>query len=349
MSGEKTEQPTPKRLRESREKGDIAKSTEIVSFAVVAVIVFYFIINAKDIFSELLSVTSTVFTKAPVLPFSEALEILGGLVVSTSVNIIAPIVLTVISASLLSLLVQTGLLFAPKSALPKLENLSPKKWVKKVFSLKNVFEFFKNIIKVITLAVAIYFAAQDNSRALFKITSGNIGSVMYILGQMLRDLATYTIVAFAALAALDFLYTKYKYNKDHMMSIDEVKREYKEMEGDPQIKQKRKQLHQEMINQNTLAKTRKAKVLIVNPTHFAVAIDYEPGRTDLPVVLAKGQGDLARRMIKIAEEENIPVMRQPPLARALYAEGNEDEFVPRDLLIQVAEILKIVLKLNNGN
>ena len=155
-------------------------------------------------------------------------------------------------------------------------------------------------------------------------------------------------VAFAVLAALDFLYTKYKYNKDHMMSIDEVKREYKEMEGDPQIKQKRKQLHQEMINQNTLSKTRKAKVLIVNPTHFAVAIDYEPGRTDLPVVLAKGQGDLARRMIKIAQEENIPVMRQPPLARALYAEGNEDEFVPRDLLIQVAEILKIVSKLNNG-
>ena len=198
------------------------------------------------------------------------------------------------------------------------------------------------------MAVAIYFAAQDNSRALFKITSGNIGSVMFILGQMLRDLATYTIVAFAVLAALDFLYTKYKYNKDHMMSIDEVKREYKEMEGDPQIKQKRKQLHQEMINQNTLSKTRKAKVLIVNPTHFAVAIDYEPGRTDLPVVLAKGQGDLARRMIKIAQEENIPVMRQPPLARALYAEGNEDEFVPRDLLIQVAEILKIVSKLNNG-
>ena len=348
MSGEKTEQPTPKRLRDSREKGDIAKSTEIVSFAVVAVIIFYFIINAKGIFSELLSVTSTVFNKAPVLPFSEALEILGTLVISTSVSIIAPIVLTVISASLLSLLAQTGLLFAPKSALPKLENLSPKKWVQKVFSLKNLFEFFKKIIKVVTLAVAIYFAAQDNSRALFKITSGNIGSVMFILGQMLRDLATYTIVAFAVLAALDFLYTKYKYNKDHMMSIDEVKREYKEMEGDPQIKQKRKQLHQEMINQNTLSKTRKAKVLIVNPTHFAVAIDYEPGRTDLPVVLAKGQGDLARRMIKIAQEENIPVMRQPPLARALYAEGNEDEFVPRDLLIQVAEILKIVSKLNNG-
>ena len=190
MSGEKTEQPTPKRLRDSREKGDIAKSTEIVSFAVVAVIIFYFIINAKGIFSELLSVTSTVFNKAPVLPFSEALEILGTLVISTSVSIIAPIALTVISASLLSLLAQTGLLFAPKSALPKLENLSPKKWVQKVFSLKNLFEFFKNIIKVVTLAVAIYFAAQDNSRALFKITSGNIGSVIFILGQMLRDLAT---------------------------------------------------------------------------------------------------------------------------------------------------------------
>ncbi|MGN0915858.1 MAG: type III secretion system export apparatus subunit SctU [Succinivibrio sp.] len=349
MSGEKTEQPTPKRLRDSREKGDIAKSTEIVSFAVVAIIIFYFVINAKNIFSELVAVTSTVFTKAPVMPFSEALELLGGLVVSTAVTIVAPIVMAVICAALLSLLAQTGMLFAPKAAMPKLENLSPKKWVKKVFSLKNVFEFFKNIIKVFTLAVAIYLAAHDNSRELFKVTSGNIGSVLLILGQMLRDLATYTIVAFAVLAALDFLYTKYKYTKDHMMSMDEVKREYKEMEGDPQIKQKRKQLHQEMINQNTLAKTRKAKVLIVNPTHYAVAVDYEPGRTELPVVLAKGQGDLAKRMIEIAKEEHIPVMRQPPLARALYAEGNEDEYVPRDLLIQVAEILKIVSKLNNGD
>ena len=133
-----------------------------------------------------------------------------------------------------------------------------------------------------------------------------------------------------------------------MMSPDEVKQEYKEMEGDPQIKSKRRQLHQEMANQSTLANTRKAKVLITNPTHYAVAIDYEEGRTKLPVILAKGQGDLARRMIAIAKEEHIPIMRQPPLARALFAEGSEEQYVPSDLLVQVAEVLRFIDKMRTN-
>ena len=152
----------------------------------------------------------------------------------------------------------------------------------------------------------------------------------------------YAVGAFCVLAALDYVYVKFKYTKDHMMSRDEIKEEFKQSEGDPHIKQKRKQLHQEMANQNTLAKTRKAKVLIVNPTHYAVAIDYETGRTKLPVVVAKGQGDLARRMIETARQEHIPILRQPPLARKLFAESYEDEFVPPDLLLQVAEVLRII-------
>ena len=120
------------------------------------------------------------------------------------------------------------------------------------------------------------------------------------------------------------------------------------MEGDPQIKSKRRQLHQEMANQSTLANTRKAKVLITNPTHYAVAIDYEEGRTKLPVILAKGQGDLAKRMIAIAKEEHIPIMRQPPLARALFAEGSEEQYVPSDLLVQVAEVLRFIDKMRTN-
>ena len=163
-----------------------------------------------------------------------------------------------------------------------------------------------------------------------------------MMAVMLKELAYFAIGSFIVVALADFIYTRFKFTKDHMMSPDEVKREFKESEGDPMIKSKRKQLHQELLNQNTLGKTKKSKVVVVNPTHFAVALDYDREKQPIPVILAKGKDDVARRMIKVAEEENIPVMREPPLARALYAEGNEGEQIPDDLLIPVAKVLRYV-------
>ena len=150
---------------------------------------------------------------------------------------------------------------------------------------------------------------------------------------------------FCVIAAADWFFQKWQFNKQNMMSKDEVKREYKESEGDPLIKSKRKQLHQEMIAQNQVANTRKAKVLVTNPTHFAVALDYEKERTPLPVILARGQGALAQRMIRAAEEEGIPIMRNVPLARGLYEQGTENSYIPQDLIGPVAEVLRWVQSL----
>lgn len=133
-----------------------------------------------------------------------------------------------------------------------------------------------------------------------------------------------------------------------MSQKEEVKREFKESEGDPLIKGKRKQLHQEMIAQNQIANVRKAKVLVTNPTHFAVALDYEKDRTPLPVILAKGQGVLAQRMIETAREEGIPIMRNVPLARSLYEQGTENAYIPQDLIGPVAEVLRWVQSLRQG-
>ena len=121
--------------------------------------------------------------------------------------------------------------------------------------------------------------------------------------------------------------------------------EYGRSEGDPQVKSQRKQLHKELMNQNTLSNVRKAKVLVTNPTHYAVALDYDKDTTPLPVILAKGEGALAQRMIETAKEEGIPIMRNVPLARALYAEGTENAYIPRDLIGPVAEVLRWVQSL----
>ena len=126
------------------------------------------------------------------------------------------------------------------------------------------------------------------------------------------------------------------------MSIDEVKREYKDSEGDPLVKGKRKELYRELMNQNALASVRKAKVLIVNPTHYAVALDYDAEKTPLPVIVAKGEGVLAQRMIEEAKQAGVPIMRNVPLAQALYREGTENAYIPRDLIGPVAEVLRWV-------
>lgn len=342
MSGEKTEQPTDKRLRDAREKGDIAKSTEVVSAAVVLAVIAFFIASSDSVFSSLAAAVSYALENAARLPYEEAVRLIGAVVVGCALSIVFPVVALVICAALLALLPQTGFLIAPKAAIPKIENLNPAKWFKKVFSKNNLFEFVKNIIKVVVLSVAVYRACSNHVREIFMLMRGDIGSMWRVAGSLFFDMAVYAIAAFGILAALDFVYNKFKYNKEHMMSRQEVKDEFKQSEGDPHIKQKRRQLHQEMANQNTVGKTRKAKVVIVNPTHYAVAIDYDKDRTKLPVVLAKGQGELARRMIEAAKEENIPIMRQPELARALYADAHEDEYVPSDLLLQVAEVLRII-------
>ncbi|MBQ8708672.1 MAG: type III secretion system export apparatus subunit SctU [Succinivibrionaceae bacterium] len=348
MSGEKTEQPTDKRLRESREKGDVPKSTEIVSAAGVAGALVYFISFGDSIYTRISQGMDFTFQKAAVMEFDEAFHQIGGLFLNIAISLVLPMVAIVMSCTLIALMAQIGFLVAPKAAMPKLSNLSPSKWFKKVFSMKNAFEFVKNLLKVTVLSASVYLAIKNNGRTIFTLPQADDEMMLVAAGHLLKTLLMYTILTFSAIAAIDFLYTRFKYTKDHMMSKDEVKREYKEMEGDPMIKSKRKQLHREMLNQNTIAKTRKSKVLIVNPTHYAVAIDYDKKKTPLPVVVAKGEGDLALRMIEAAKEENIPIMREPPLARALFAQSEEDAFVPDDLLLQVAEVLKFVRTLDSG-
>lgn len=170
----------------------------------------------------------------------------------------------------------------------------------------------------------------------------------YVLGEASSELLLTSAGAFTLIAALDYLYQRYKWLNEHKMSIEEVKREYKESEGDPMVKSQRKQLHRELLNQNAVDNVRRAKVLVVNPTHFAVALDYDKEKTPFPVILAKGEGNLALRMIEAAKEAGVPVMRNVPLARALYSEGMENGYIPHDLIGPVAEVLRWVQSLEES-
>lgn len=344
---EKTEQPTPKRIRDSREKGDICKGQDLAPAAVVLALTVYLIANAFAIYEAVAEMVNIGFL-AMNLPYEEALGKCYALVLSTAVKVVGPLVAVVMATALAVLLAETGFLFAPKAAMPKLENLNPQKWFKRVFSMKNLFELFKNIVKVTLLTLIVWNVMEKAIPSLFAIPQAGLTGLWSELAEAVSDLLLQVSGAFAVVAVLDYFYQKYKWTRDHMMGIDEVKREYKESEGDPHIKSQRKQLQRELMSMNTLENTRKAKVLVVNPTHFAVALDYDKEKTPLPVILAKGQGDLALRMIETAKQEGIPIMRNVPLARALYSEGTENAYIPRDLIGPVAEVLRWVQSLKDN-
>lgn len=344
---EKTEQPTPKRLREAREKGDVCKSQDVPAAMSVLAIAVYLSAMSESIY-ETLSTMTEVPMIVMSLPFEQALPQAVDVTVACFLKLVLPVIGLVMATSILSNLAQVGVLFAFKGAMPKLENISPSKWFQKVFSVKNAVEFLKNVLKVVVLSWVVWMVMSAHLKTLFSIPNGNMGHLWSVLGAAMHDLLYAAAGAFCVIAAVDYLFQRWQYNKQHMMSKDEVKREYKEMEGDPMIKGKRKQLHQELLAQNTLGNVRKAKVLVTNPTHFAVAIDYEKDKTPLPIILAKGEGLLARRMIEIAQEEGIPIMQNVPLAHALFETGTENAYIPKDLIGPVAEVLRWVQSLGTN-
>ena len=345
MSDEKTEQPTPKRLRDIREKGQVAKSQDVPSALTVMAVAVYFLAMAPDMLRTLLTL-SEIPMRIMNLPFEEALPIAATATFHCALQVAGPLIGMVMVIALCANLMQVGVMVSMQAAMPKLENIHPDKWFKKIFSLKNMVEFLKNIIKVSVLGLTVYIIFTDYLPRLFRIPMGDIGDMWVLLGAAAGDLVLTAAAVFCVIAALDWFFQKWQFNKQNMMSKDEVKREYKESEGDPLIKNKRRQLHQELIAQNQLSNVRKAKVLVTNPTHFAVALDYEKDRTPLPVILAKGQGILAQRMIEVAREEGIPIMRNVPLARSLFEQGTEQSYIPQELIGPVAEVLRWVQSLN---
>jgi type III secretion protein U len=336
---EKTEQPTPKKLRDAREKGQVCKSQEITSAAGILV-VFGFMIVAWEFWEkhvrELFSIPFAVMH----LPFHEALPLAVGGVWNIFLLLVFPVLALVIVAALVANVGQVGVLFSMQPAMPSLNKLNPQQWFKKVFSKKNLLELCKSVIKTLLLAYIIQKIILNSIDAMVKAPVSGLASQVSLLGDIIFHMYIYTCAAFIVVAAIDYLLQKKIHTQELMMTKEEVKREYKEMEGDPHIKSQRKQLHMEMVMNESMQKVRQSSVLITNPTHVAVALYYKEGKTPLPIINAKGEGALAKRMMRIAEEEGIPIMRDVPLARGLFSQAQEDAYIPGEFIEPVAEVIR---------
>ncbi len=338
MSGEKTEQPTDKHLRDAAREGQVAKSQEVSSTAVVLA-VFTYVWTGYDWISGEIRDLMILASDSIALPFGTGLKNLVGAGGWTFLILTVPCVALAAVAGTLGHLVQTGVMFAWKAATPKLDNLNPKNWFSKTFSWKNLIEFIRSIIKICAVAWIFYAIFMDALPMILRIPGHGLSAVDAMLREVMGEAVQYCFAAFIVIAALDWMFQRHLFTKQHMMSKEDIKNENKESEGDPQIKSQRKQMYQELSANDKTVSVRSADVLVTNPTHLAIAIEYKQDKTPLPIILAKGEGALAARMIRAAEEAGVPIMRNVPLAHDLWEKGRELEYIPSELIESVAEVL----------
>lgn len=341
---EKTEQPTSKKLNQAREDGQVAKSKDFTQTVLILALFGYLLGNAESIvkaLAEMLLMPVSVIG----LPFEDAAEIVVSKLARQAVLIFLPFLLIVIGLGLFIEMAQTGLLVSFKAMKPSAKKLNVLSNLKNIFAVKNVVEVLKSSLKIACLAAMVASLVAKAIPGLLTLPQADLAGVGMALGVLLKDLMIHVAVVYSFIAAADFVFQRYQYTKGLMMSKDEVKQEYKEMEGSPEIKQHRRQLHQELLRENAVDRVRKASVLVTNPTHLAIAVLYDKENTPLPMVVAKGEGWLAERMMAAAREAGVPILQNIPLAHSLMESAALDQYIPSEFIEPVAEVLRLVRQL----
>ncbi len=340
MSSQKTEAPTAKRILEARRKGQVAKSRELATAASL-LCGAVFVSGAFPVLAERLSKIGHALWSEPMVEPVAALR----LVVETIVPLLLVLVASVALVVALIVFLQFKPGFYLQSVLFRWERVQPLEGLKKLFSLRSLYEVAKSLVLIVTitgLAMSIYDVALPGTLRLGGAALEQ--GWAWIGAQVMRLMwGTVPIVAFVGVA--DLMYQRWRLNQDLKMSRDEVKREHKEAEGDPEAKAARSRAYQELVAHAALEAVRSADVLVINPTHLAIALRYDQDDEDAaPEVVARGQDHLAKRMIDAAREAGVPVMRDVPLARALYLLEVGEE-IPESLFEAVAEVLQAAWKL----
>ena len=344
MSSEKTEQPTEHKIRKAREDGQVAKSKDFTQTLLMGALLGYMLADSEGIIKNLVEMM-VLPSQLYGMEFRDALRILIDQSLIIFVKILMPFILLVIVVGIFSEMIQTGPLLAFKALMPKGDKLNPVSNLQQIFSMKNIVECIKSIIKVCFLSAIIYFVLRDSFQPLILIPASGLAAAGVAVADMLKTLVIYSFIGFGAMSLLDLIWQRYQHIKNLMMSMDEIKQEYKQLEGDPHVKSHRKGLAKEIAMGEMVLKTRKSSVVVTNPTHLAIALYYEPSVTPLPVVLAKGQDGLAFQMVDMAKQYGIPVMQNINLARALMSFAKIDQYIPSDLIEPVAEILVALRRL----
>jgi len=344
---ERSEPATPKKRDEARKKGQVAKSREIPSVLVLlsALSVFYFV--GDWMFNQMNIVTRDILIQISYWRLNaESAHDLMWYLFQKVVIILSPLLICVALAGILGNIAQVGFLLTGEAMSPKFSKLNPLDGIKRLFSVTSLTELIKSIFKVIIIGSIGYNILRGEMDQIPALVGADIRSILGFVGRVALKLGYYVCLVLIVLAALDFVFQRWKHERDLRMSKQEIKDEHKQREGDPLIRSRIRSAQREMAMKRMMEAVPKATVIITNPTHLAIAIKYERG-LPAPVVVAKGAGHIAARIRELAGQHDIPIIEQKPLARALYKEVEIGGYVPVDLYHAVAEVLAYVYRLKN--
>jgi flagellar biosynthetic protein FlhB len=343
---QKTEEPTHKRLEEARKKGQVAASREVGH---------WFMILAGALAVAMAVPATSARLKVALLPYLQsphAIPVdLGHLQVAAvtlltdvAVALGAPIGLLV-AAALGAALVQGSVVFATERIRPSLDKISLAAGVKRLFSTKALAEFAKGLLKIAVVAAVATYLMMPEFASIEQLTTLEQGAILELTRKLILKLLIGVVAVLTIIAGADLVYQKLSLLRQLRMSRQEIRDEMKQTEGDPMVRQRLRQIRQERARRRMMAAVPEASVVITNPTHYAVALKYETGKTAAPVCLAKGVDSIAFRIREVAEEHDVPIVENPPVAQALYASVDLDEEIEPEHYRAVAEIIGYVLRL----
>lgn len=352
MGGEKTEPATPKKLSDARKEGQVAKSREVANAFGILGLFLILKIWVDDMGNQFLELFPKMYNRIPDIvtfwnghmPESDATEVFKSILLET-LSIIAPLILIGFLIAFISDIAQVKWQPTTKPLMPKGSKLNPISGFKRIFSVNSLVELIKSIAKIILIVYVCYSYLKDKGVLIFNIYDIPLMQALALELQIVTDVGLRISLIYMIIAFADYIYQKYKFKEDMKMTKQEIKEEFKQSEGDPQIKGKIRQKMREASMRRMMQNLPQADVVITNPTHYAVAIKYDPQVADAPIVIAKGEDFLAAKIKEVAKEHSIEIVENKPLARMLYANVDIGQAVPPELYQAVAEVLAFVYHL----
>jgi flagellar biosynthetic protein FlhB len=343
---QQTEQPTQRRLDQAAEHGDVVKSTEVSTFVVLLGGTLAIAIFGKST-AESLAGTLQAFLEHPEQMPVDSSGIMS-LMAATGIHLgllLAPVFVLFIVTAVAGHVFQSGLVFSTERIKPDLSKLSPMKGLKRMFGIDGLSNLFKGILKIAIVAAAVWTTLWPMRGLLAAVLDESTADVAGDMLHMLIKIMIAALAVLAVVAAADYLLQRFRFIQRNRMSKQEVKEEFKQTDGDPTVRARIRKVRLERARRRMMAAVPEATVVITNPTHYAIALKYESGKMAAPICVAKGVDALALRIREVATQNEVPIVENPPLARALYATVELDEAIPPEHYKAVAQVIGYVMRL----
>lgn len=345
---QKTEDPTPRKLEEARKRGQVVLSREVNNWIILFAGTLILALSFPSMMSDLKN-TLTVFIARPDSFAADAhgLQVMGENLLFAIAKILALPFGVIFLVSVLAPFVQIGPLFTAEPLKPSLSKISMIKGVQRLFSSRAIAEFLKGLIKLVIVAIVGVLILMPYFGAVEHFVGLSFGQTLFELHSLMIRLMIGVLAVLLVVAVLDYMYQRHEHMKKLRMSKQEIKDEFKQSEGDPQIKARLRELREQKARQRMMQAVPEADVVITNPTHYAVALKYDTAKMDAPVMVAKGVDTVAERIKDLARENKVPVIENAPLARALFDSMEIDQMIPQEHYKAVAEVISYIFKLKN--